>query len=115
MSRLYFEFKFDFEEDETSQTLRFEMTLPEGIDHEDFWYGRGNASVLYETVFSDFDTLEEKYGIHDVDGSANDGEFAVGFCTYEVPKDKTMELMLLWKKKVDDCGITTGDIIEVAE
>ena len=51
--------------------------------------------------------LETKYGIHDVSYATSD---LFGFTTYEVEKNKVLELMGVWKRILEGYGYKCGEI-----
>jgi len=61
--------------------------------------------------------LESEYGVHDVSGgqtvkvNGQKYECIFGFDTYEVPKDKISELMIIWRNNFEKLGFKTDTIV----
>lgn len=59
------------------------------------------TAIIYENIADSNDNfvekMERKYGIHDWSSSPNDAVVAIGYTSYEVPREKVLPLMNEWR------------------
>jgi hypothetical protein len=67
------------------------------------------SEELAETIMENetYD-IEMEYGVHDF--STSDDITWIGYTTYEVPKDKTDEVMNKWKAVFERYGLEVGEL-----
>lgn len=116
-------FRFTFsisgdEDDEVDEAKGFSLIPPDNISVSEFWHNKTEETdEIYDEIQDEIDSLrlEEKYGVHDIDGSFDNktNEYFFGYCTYEVEKSKINELMIIWKNIFEKLNFIVGDIIDL--
>lgn len=110
MKDTVFYFGFSLYDEETED----EDYLNKGFVIKDYEFSLDEdaGGDIEQQWLDDIDKFESLYGVHDWITAPDDRVDAIGFCTYEVEKDKINELMEGWRQHFISKGFEVTKVVQ---